>query len=175
MAGDERDGEGSFRSFVAARRPALLRSAWLLTGDRDDAEDLVQTALVKAAKHWGRVVAAGDPEPYVRRIVFTTHVSARRREARAPAAAAVLPVVDPAGASEDRVVLAAALARLTQKQRAVLVLRFYEDLTEVQTAAVLGVRLGTVKSQTRHALARLRELAPELAAFAPATGTEAPR
>lgn len=179
-------GNGSFRSFVVARRPALLRTAWLLTGNRDDAEDLVQTALMKAAKHWRRVVAAGDPEPYVRRILVTSHISGWRRAGRAT----LVPLggedgeqhppdrpVDPGGGADDRVVLAAALARLTPKQRAVLVLRFYEDLSEGQAAQVMGVRLGTVKSQTRHALARLRDLAPELAAYAPADTTtqEVPR
>ncbi|MBI4942585.1 MAG: SigE family RNA polymerase sigma factor [Actinobacteria bacterium] len=176
--------EESFRAFVVARRPALLRTAWLLTGSRDDAEDLVQTALVRAARHWARVVAAGDPEPYVRRVLVTVHVSAWRTASRrvvttpldgSPGGSPDGPLGEPAdrrpGDSEradDRLVLAAALARLTPRQRTVHVLRFYEDLTETQTAATLGIGVGTVKSQTRHALARLRDLAPELAAFAPA-------
>ena len=166
------DDEESFRAFVVARRPALLRTAWLLTGSREDAEDLVQTALVRSAKHWAKVVAGGDPEPYVRRVLVTSHVSAWRAVARRPAEHPLagppdVPGPDPGGRAVDRLVLADALARLTPKQRAVLVLRYYEDLSEAQTAQVLGVGLGTVKSQTRHALGRLRELAPELAAFAP--------
>ena len=166
-------GEETFRAFVVARRPALLRTAWLLTGSRDDAEDLVQTALVRAARHWPRVLAAGDPEPYVRRVLVTAHVSAWRSASRR-VATTTLPdgAADASGAAgpdpDDRVVLATALARLTPRQRAVLVLRFYEDLTEAQTAQALGIGVGTVKSQTRHALERLRALAPELEAFAPA-------
>ncbi|WP_088314683.1 SigE family RNA polymerase sigma factor [Kineosporia sp. R_H_3] len=180
--------EESFRAFVVARRPALLRTAWLLTGSRDDAEDLVQTALVRAARHWARVVAAGDPEPYVRRVLVTVHVSAWRTASRRVVTTSLEGQLDgsPDGSPDvlldgpadrrsgdstsvdDRLVLAAALARLTPRQRAVLVLRFYEDLTETQTAAALGIGVGTVKSQTRHALARLRDVAPELAVFAPA-------
>ena len=185
-------------SFVAARRGALLRTAWLLTGNRDDAEDLVQTALVSCARHWARVSAAGDPEAYVRRSLVTQHVStwraARARVTTVPDGdlGSGLPGIDraadpgggrgggrsggdPSAGVDDRLVLAAALARLTPKQRAVLVLRFYEDLTEVQAAQVLGVGVGTVKSQTRHALQRLRELAPELEAFAPAGSQEVTR
>lgn len=183
MLGRRSAGDGaeeSFRAFVVARRPALLRTAWLLTGSRDDAEDLVQTALVRAARHWSRVVAAGDPEPYVRRVLVTAHVSAWRTASRRvvttpldglPDGGPALPGSRGPGDSErteDRLVLSAALARLTPRQRAVLVLRFYEDLTETQTAETLGIGVGTVKSQTRHALARLRDLAPELATFAPA-------
>jgi RNA polymerase sigma-70 factor (sigma-E family) len=156
--------EDAFRAFVVARRPALVRSAVLLTGDHHLAEDLVQTALARLALNWTRVSAKGSAESYARRIVFTTHVSWwRRRRIREvlvdPPDAAMADPQDTA----DRLVLRAALARLTAKQRSVLVLRFYEDLTEVQTARVLGVGVGTVKSQTRHALDRLRELAPELA------------
>ena len=149
--------EESFHAYVSARRGALLRSAYLLTGDRHAAEDLVQTALLKTALRWRRVVAGGDPEPYVRRVLYNEHVSVWRRRrgitevAAEPAERAAVPE-----GSEDRLVLREALARLTPKQRAVLVLRYFEDLTEVQTAAVLGCSPGTVKSQTRHALERLR-------------------
>lgn len=157
--------EEAFRQFVATRRPRLLRAAYLLTGDAGLAEDLVQTALFKTALRWRRVAGSGDPEPYVRRILYTEHVSAWRRR-RVPE---VLGASAPDGLTavgddpERRLLLREALARLTPKQRAVLVLRYYEDLTETQAAAVLGCAPGTVKSQTRHALERLRELAPELA------------
>jgi RNA polymerase sigma-70 factor (sigma-E family) len=159
--------EDAFRAFVVARRPALLRSALLLTGDYHLAEDLVQTALSRLALHWSRVAASGAPEAYVRRILFTSHVSWWRR----PRVREVL--ADPPDRSivdvgvEDRLVLRAALAKLTPKQRAVLVLRYYEDFTEVQVAELLGIGVGTVKSQTRHALGRLRILAPELSDLAP--------
>ncbi len=156
--------EGSFDAFVRARSHALGRAAYLLTGDVHLAEDLVQTALHRAAMRWERLTASGDPEAYVRRILYNEHVSWwRRRRLResygdeAPERAAHR--VD----SELRVTMRDALRRLTPHQRAVLVLRFYEDMSESQAAAVLGCGVGTVKSQTRHALGRLRVLAPELA------------
>ncbi len=155
------DDEEAFRTFVLARSTALTRTAFLLTGDAHLAEDLVQTALFKAAKVWGRI--DGDPEPYVRRILYTQNVSwwRRRRHAEVPLDHHDVPRRP---ADDDlRLVLREALARLTVKQRTVLVLRFYEDLTEVETARVLGIGAGTVKSTTRQALARLRASAPELA------------
>jgi RNA polymerase sigma-70 factor (sigma-E family) len=158
------DGEESFRVFVGTRLPALKRSAWLLVGDVHLAEDLVQTALTKAAMRWERIVARGDPEAYVRRILYTEHVSwwRRRRFTEVPGDG----IADRSAAPPDdvptRVTLQRALAKLTPKQRAVLVLRYYEDLSETQTAELLGVSVGTVKSQTRHALGRLRALAPDL-------------
>lgn len=151
-----------FTAYVAARTPALSRAAYLLTGDAHLAEDLVQTALFKAAKAWSRI--DGDPDPYVRRILYTQNVSWWRQRRLAES-----PLGDhdrSAGPGPDvalRLTLEQALARLTAKQRAVLVLRFFEDLTEVEAARALGVGAGTVKSTTRQALARLRSLAPELA------------
>jgi RNA polymerase sigma-70 factor (sigma-E family) len=154
--------EDDFHAFVLARTPALSRTAYLLTGDAHLAEDLVQTALFKAARAWHRI--DGDPEPYVRRILYTQNISwwRSRRHVRehhlgsydAPAA----------GSDPDlRLSLEQALARLTTRQRTVLVLRYFEDLTEVQTGQVLGIGSGTVKSITRQALSRLRTLAPDLA------------
>lgn len=162
----------NFRRFVVARRPALLRTAWLLTGDADEAEDLVQVALERSARHWRRVLAAGDPEAYVRRALHNAHVSAwRRTRSRVRELLGQGPVepaaVDRTSETDTSVVLRQALGRLTPRQRAVLVLRYYEDLTEPQVAAVLGVRMGTVKSQVRHALGRIRALAPELDALGP--------
>ena len=158
MTNDEDD----FHAFVVARTAALSRTAYLLTGDAHLAEDLVQTALFKAARHWRRI--QGSPEAYVRRILYTQNVSwwRSRRHVQeqflgaydAPAAAAD---------SDLRLTLEQALARLTVRQRTVLVLRYFEDLTEVQAAHVLGIGPGTVKSITRQALGRLRTLAPELA------------
>ncbi|MEP7737473.1 SigE family RNA polymerase sigma factor [Nocardioides sp. 31GB23] len=152
-----------FESFVRARTPALSRTAYLLTGDAHLAEDLVQTALFKAARAWPRL--SGDPEPYVRRILYTQNISwwrSRRHLTEQPLGGYDAPAAersDPA----LRLSLEEALARLTSRQRTVLVLRYFEDLTEVQTAAALGIRPGTAKSLTRQALARLRTLAPELA------------
>ena len=160
MANDEDD----FHAFVVARTPALSRTAYLLTGDAHLAEDLVQTALFKAARHWRRI--EGSPEAYVRRILYTQNVSwwRSRRHVREQALGAY---DAPAAAADSdlRLTLEQALARLTVRQRTVLVLRYFEDLTEVQTAHVLGIGIGagSVKSMTRQALARLRALAPELA------------
>jgi RNA polymerase sigma-70 factor (sigma-E family) len=152
-------GYDSFVAFVTARQRALLRAATLVSGDPHLAEDLVQEALVKLAVRWERV-GPGEPEAYVRRVLYRDLVSWRRRFRRerlgeVPDVAASVPRGD------DRLVLQAALARLTPKQRAVLVLRFYEDLSVHQTADLLGVSPGTVKSQTSAALARLRALAPQ--------------
>jgi RNA polymerase sigma-70 factor (sigma-E family) len=158
---DATTAEQRFREFVHARTPALSRTAYLLTGDAHLAEDLVQTALFKAAKAWHRI--DGDPEPYVRRIIYTQNVSWWRsrklRETALGAHDAPAPAADP----DVRLSLEQALARLTTRQRTVLVLRYFEDLTEVQTASALGIGPGTVKSIGRQALSRLRTLAPELA------------
>jgi RNA polymerase sigma-70 factor (sigma-E family) len=158
-------GQDSFTAFVAARSQALCRTAYVLTGNRHDAEDLVQTALYKAAKQWRRIDHA--PEPYVRRILYNESVSRWRRRRARPDELSTATVPEPRATStgdiDTRLTLEVALARLTPKQRTILVLRYYEDLSESQTAVVLGIRLGTVKSQTRHALLRIRELSPDLA------------
>ncbi|WP_246142481.1 SigE family RNA polymerase sigma factor [Nocardioides rubriscoriae] len=154
--------EDDFTAYVAARTPALSRTAYLLTGDAHLAEDLVQTALYKAAKAWHRI--DGDPDPYVRRILYTQNVSwwRQRRLAETPLGDHDRPA-RPESDVALRLTLEDALARLTTKQRTVLVLRFFEDLTEVETGRALGIGTGTVKSTTRQALGRLRTLVPELA------------
>jgi RNA polymerase sigma-70 factor (sigma-E family) len=159
------EGFAGFREFVQARGPALTRTAFLLTGDRAAAEDLVQAALVKAAVRWRRLVAGGDPEAYLRRIMINEQISGWRRRGRHEVAMPDPPDPghpDPAEATARRLDLASALARLAPRQRAVIVLRFYEDLSEADTAALLGCAIGTVKSQTADALARLRRLLPGL-------------
>ena len=156
-----RAGAATFDAFVHARTPALARTAYLLTGDAHLAEDLVQSALFKAAQVWPRIEAS--PEAYVRRILYTQNVSWWRR--RRITETSLEGYADRPAAVSDRdlrLSLEAALARLTTRQRTVLVLRFFEDLTEVQTADVLGIGSGTVKSITRQALARLAALAPHL-------------
>ncbi len=150
-----------FDEFVAARSAALSRTAYLLTGDHHLAQDLVQSALIQAVKHWRRIHTS--PEAYVRRAMYHQNISwwRRRKITETP-----LLTHDGAAVSSDtdlRLTLDQALARLTPKQRTVLVLRFYEDLTEVETARALGLSTSTVKSTTRQSLARLRTLAPELA------------
>ena len=146
-----------FDDFVAARSGRLLRTAYLLTRDWALAEDLLQTALTKAWFAWGRVV--DDPEPFVRTVLVNTYASWWRRRWRGEPPTEALPeraVADPTHAVDERDRLWQALGRLPRRQRAVLVLRFYEDLTEAQVAAALHVSVGTVKSQTSKALARLR-------------------
>jgi RNA polymerase sigma-70 factor (sigma-E family) len=154
--------EAEFDTFVVARSSALMRTAYLLTQDHQLAEDLVQTALFKAALRWHRIT--GDPEPYVRRILYTESISWWRRRTRRVAESA--PRYDEPSADavdvDVQLSLERALQRLTPRQRAVLVLRYYEDLTEVEAARVLGVGPGTVKSMHRQALARLRAVAPDL-------------
>ncbi|GIF95501.1 SigE family RNA polymerase sigma factor [Catellatospora citrea] len=161
------DDEG-FRDFVHARLGWLSRIAYLLTGDRHAAEDLLQNTLIRLSSRWSKVVAAGTPDAYVRKLMYHEHVSAwrRARHLRAEYTTAELPdgAAGPDMAAETvrRLLLEQALAKLTRKQRAVIVLRYFEDLSEADAAEALGVSIGTVKSQTSHALARLRELAPEL-------------
>jgi RNA polymerase sigma factor (sigma-70 family) len=117
---------------------------------------------MKAAGVWSRI--SERPEPYVRKVMYHENISRwrRRRVTEEPLEGRHVSTVEHTDSAEDRLLLADALARLTPKQRTVLVLRYYEDLTEQQAAAAMGVRVGTVKSQTRHALMRLRQLAPEL-------------
>jgi len=152
--------EDEFHAFVVARTPALSRTAYLLTGDAQLAEDLVQTALFKAARAWHRI--DGQPEAYVRRILYTQNVSWWRARRHTETALSLYDAPAAAADTDLRLSLEQALARLTTRQRTVLVLRFFEDLTEVQTGAALGIGSGTVKSITRQALGRLRTLAPEL-------------
>jgi RNA polymerase sigma-70 factor (sigma-E family) len=157
--------EESFRQWAGERQHALLRTAVLLTGgDRHRAEDLVQDALTKVALRWRRL-RDGNAEAYARRIIVRDNVSAWRKRRREVLSDAVPGggVADHAPGTERRLALDAALAALTPRQRAVVVLRYYDDLTERAAADVLGVSIGTVKSQTHLALARLRESAPELA------------
>ena len=158
MAGGRED----FEAFVAARYAARLRTAYLLTGDHHDAEDLLQQTLVRAVGAWGRI--DGDPEPYVRTILVRQNVSRWRVRRWRELTTDQLPE-RPAGGPDpdDRVLLHRALGTLAPRQRAVIVLRYFEDLTEAQTAEALGIAVGTVKSQARDALRRLREVLPDLA------------
>jgi RNA polymerase sigma-70 factor (sigma-E family) len=151
--GHESDPE-TFDAFVAARSRVLLRTAFLLTRDHALAEDLVQTALAKAWFHWARI-REDDPEPYVRRILVTTYSSWWRRRWNGEIPTADMPET-PTPDGEDGLDLWDAIGRLPRRQRAVVVLRFYEDLSEAETARLMGSSVGTVKSQTAKALAKLR-------------------
>ncbi len=158
-----------FDEFVRGRTPALLRTAYLLTGDQHLAEDLVQSALARCHRAWHRLDATGNAEAYTRRIMYHLQVSWwRRRRVRESVTDAVpdrAPHPSTTGEITARITLHQALLRLSGKQRAVLVLRFFEDRSEAETADVLGVSVGTVKSQTSRALDRLRTIAPELSAL----------
>jgi RNA polymerase sigma-70 factor (sigma-E family) len=147
-----------FVCFVASRQAALRRAAWLLTGDEDLAEDLVQTALIKVWPRWAKISAAGAADAYVRRVLVTTYFSWWRRKWRSevPGAVPELAGVDQTDAVDLSHAVRAALLSLPRRQRVAVVLRYYEDLSEQQTAVALGCSVGTVKSQTSRALARLR-------------------
>jgi RNA polymerase sigma-70 factor (sigma-E family) len=153
-----------FRDFVMARSPALVRSAWLLTGSEANAQDLVQTALAKTWTRWGRITRQDAPEAYVRRVMLSIYLTWRRRRWRGEVAAGWLPdqadTHDVFAEADVRRSVSEALHSLPRRQRAVVVLRFFDDLTEPQAAAVLGCSVGTVKSQTAKALAKLRECDP---------------
>lgn len=159
------EAEREFREFVAARSAALFRSAYLLTGQREQAEDLLQTVLAKVARRWRQIKL--QPEAYSRRALYNEQVSRWRlgswgRETvrdRLPEPAAP---GDHAAATDLRLTLAVALRRLTARQRAVLILRYAEDLSENEVAAVLEISVGTVRSTASRALARLRSDCPEL-------------
>ncbi|GAA2706224.1 SigE family RNA polymerase sigma factor [Micromonospora olivasterospora] len=160
--------EEEFREFVAARSGALLRTAYLLAGDWATAEDLLQTALTKTYLAWKRLGGIEAIEPYARRVMVNTSTSWWRRRWHGERPTEVLP--ERAGADEierqlDRDVLWRHLRALPSRQRAVLVLRYYEDMSEAQTAALLEISPGTVKSQTSRALATLRRRLGEQAAL----------
>jgi RNA polymerase sigma-70 factor (sigma-E family) len=164
MAGEPAAVPGSvetdFRHFVAARSGALLRTAYLLVGDWAHAEDVLQTALTKTYLAWRRLGELEAVEAYARRVLVTTATSWWRRRWHGERPTLVLP--DRAGPDRiqeqlERQAMWRHVRALPPRQRAVLVLRFYEDLTEVATARVLGISVGTVKSQTARALTTLRE------------------
>jgi RNA polymerase sigma-70 factor (sigma-E family) len=167
---EERAGApAGFADFVGARSPRLLRTAYLLTHDWGLAEDLLQTALTRAWEAWRRI--EGDPEPYVRRILVNTYSSWWRRRWNGEHPTGQLPELpvsgDPNAVLDERDRIWQALRGLPRRQRAVLVLRYFEDLSEAEIADVLGCSVGTVKSQASRALAKLRldeTLMPEGAA-----------
>lgn len=149
-----------FDGFVAARSRALLQTAWLLTGDWHLAEDLLQTTLAKAYPAWHRI-RDGNDEAYVRRVLVTTYSTWWRRAWRREQATDQLADVVDAGDSPAQVdlrqLLSSALASLPRRQRAVVVLRYYCDLSELDAAEALGCSVGTVKSQAAKGLSRLRQ------------------
>ncbi|MBB6556583.1 SigE family RNA polymerase sigma factor [Nonomuraea rubra] len=153
MSGVEHD----FGAFVAARATSLLRVAYLACGDETEAEDLLQTALERTYRKWDRV-DHDNPEPYVRRVIVNAAISRARRRAVLSIVPMHSPPERPARAGDPDLthVLMDALRALPPRQRAVVVLRYWEDLSETQTAEVLGCSIGTVKSQASKAMAKLR-------------------
>jgi RNA polymerase sigma-70 factor (sigma-E family) len=151
-------GYADFEAFVIARRPALLRTAYLLTGDHHDAEDLVQAALIKVVPKFARI--KDRPESYVRQVLARESVNRWRTRRWREVTTDVVPETM-GHDSTDRIALLEDLRRLPPRQRAVLVLRYFDDLTEADTAAALGISLGTVKSHARDALATLRNQSSE--------------
>lgn len=152
--------EESFRTFVEARWQSLLRTAYLLVGDHGYAEDIVQTALANTHRHWTRIERRDAPEVYVRRaVVNLAHSHWRRRlrfrlefQATVPETAGL----DPTVASDQRDELWTALRSLPPRMRTVLVLRYFEDLSDGQIAQALGCSIGTVKSSASRGLVKLR-------------------
>lgn len=165
-----------YAAFVRGRSHALLRSAYLLTGDQHLAEDLVQEALARTHRAWSRLRETGNAEAYARRIMYHMQVSVWRRRKVAVNLPGDLPD-RPDSAGDDaesivrRLAVERALRSLSAKQRAVVVLRYFEDQTEAEAAEMLGVSVSTIKTQTARAFERLRKLVPELREFRTAEET----
>lgn len=156
---ESEDAPPSFEAFVASRSQALWRCAWLLTGDAQRAEDLLQTALVKVWRGWSTIAKDGSVEGYARRVLVTTYTDWWRRRWTGEVPTEVLPETgaEPGtDLADTRRDLLRALATLSRGQRAVVVLRYFEELSEAETAAALGCSTGTVKSQLSRGLAALR-------------------
>ncbi len=163
-----------FTEFVAARSPALFRTAYLMTGDHGHAQDLVQEALTKTYVAWPRLRDVSRAEAYTRRAITTTYISWWRRKGwHAERPRDDVPDLPAAGATDntvDRAWIWAELQQLPPRQRAAIVLRYYEDLTEAQAAEAMGCAVGTVKSQVHQGLARLRkQLGSDADALLPTT------
>ncbi len=163
-----RDLEAEFEDFVGATSGRLFRAAYAITRDHHLAEDAVQSALGKAYVRWGRVSRSDQPEAYVRRMVVNEVLTWRRRKASTEVPTGATPLDDPRrrpvsheSTLADSDAMWQALGQLAPRQRAVVVLRYYERLSEAEIADTLGVRPGTVKSQCAAALARLRLLLAE--------------
>jgi RNA polymerase sigma-70 factor (sigma-E family) len=156
------ESDEEFREFMRGRWPAMVRLAYGLTGDLGHAEDVAQAAFARAYAAWARVARTGDPEAYVRRIVINENNTRFRRRRVTERLVDVVPepagypAPGPADALGDSEALLKALRRLGPRQRAVIVLRFWMDMSEAETAAALDCSVGTVKSQASRALAALR-------------------
>lgn len=165
------DAVSEFDDFVVGRGPALLRLGYLLTDDRALAEDVVQEAVLKVHRRWSHTAAVERPEAYVRRVMVNEFASWRRRRASTEVVGAVPDRARAEAADElaDRDLMWRALAELPRRQRVVLVLRYYEQLTDAEIAAVLGCAESSVRSLAARAFAALRRH-PELSALEPSEG-----
>jgi RNA polymerase sigma-70 factor (sigma-E family) len=168
----EASADGEFSAFVRASMPALLRSAYALTGDQYLAEDLVQSALARTHQAWGRLREVGNAQAYTRKVMYHLHISWWRQNKLGESLMDAPPDVAPprgensTSAITTRLQMQIALSRLTAKQRAILVLRFLEDRSEQETADLLNISVGTVKSQTSRALANMRNVVLDLGMLA---------
>ncbi|MET7746309.1 SigE family RNA polymerase sigma factor [Streptomyces sp. NPDC005385] len=165
-----RDGkqarDAEFQQFMTGHWPRLMRTAFLLTGERYAAEDLAQSTLERVYAAWRRVGAADDPEAYVRRVMINLHARRHRRKLKeflaprddADLVGEVAGTEDLMARADDRGALLAALAQLPPRQREAVVLRYWTDLTETQTAEAMGCSVGTVKSNASKGIAKLRAL-----------------
>lgn len=168
----EPEAEASFTRWASDRQLALLRTAVLLTGDHHRAEDLVQDALAKVAARWSRLRHEA-PEAYARQVIVRTNISWWRKQRREVVAdPGDRPVAGGEPTADRRILLDHALSRLTPRQRSTVVLRYFDDLSERETAEALGVSVGTVKSTTHDALRRMRQSSPELAELLGPVGEE---
>ena len=154
--------EREFDEFVLARQQRMLRTAYLLCGDWHLAEDLTQNALAKVYVGWARIQRADNVDAYVHRMLFRTYVDTYRRRRKQEILSAAVPDVadgaDIANHGEVRIALLAALAQVTPRYRAVLVLRFWEDRSITEAAEALGISEGSVKSHTHRGLQQLRSV-----------------
>jgi RNA polymerase sigma-70 factor (sigma-E family) len=167
--------DAGFAGFVVREQTGLLRLATLLAGDTGHGEDLMQTALLKVYRRWQRVSRMGHPAAYARRVLVTTHTSWRRRLSTTEQVVETLPDRAHPGGPEVDHDLRTALQALPPRMRAALVLRFFADLTEVQTAQVMGCTASTVNTQVTRGLARLHAVLTGPAATVPTTATSTTR
>ncbi|MEV8536549.1 SigE family RNA polymerase sigma factor [Streptomyces sp. NPDC051211] len=175
MGGRKQAMDEEFQGFMTSRWPRLMRTAYLLTGEQYAAEDLVQSSMEKVYAAWRRVRQADDPDAYVRRVVTNTHARRFRRRLRedlAPPGGDGSPLGELAhrpdrgdrmAQADDRAALLRGLAELPLRQRQAVVLRYWEDLSETQTAEAMGCSVGAVKSNAAKGIAKLRAI-PALAA-----------
>ncbi|MDR3083571.1 MAG: SigE family RNA polymerase sigma factor [Streptomyces sp.] len=166
MGDSKQARDEEFRRFMIGRWRPLMRTAFLLTGERHAAEDLVQSTLERVYTAWRKVDAADDPEAYVRRVMINMHARRHRKKLKeflAPKSDSALVREeadrgDRIAQADDRGALLEALAQLPTRQREAVVLRYWEDLTETQTAHAMGCSVGTVKSNTAKGISKLRAI-----------------